>query len=161
MLARRVVAGFEVEFGESATDTLVAVKNLGSLLRDKGNVAEAEPMLRRGMDGFLEAFGLDHQLTVGARIALALLLAQQGRGEEEVARLAHFDGKAGPQAASTLKDARRLVDVLRSSLQLSQAEALARTFGFDLVQDQEYSPGGVLLRGTSGKRLKQKGTCNK
>ena len=79
------------------------------------------------MQGQTEALGPLHQRTIGARIALALLLAQQGR--EEAARLRHFDDALGPQDPDTLKDVRALAALLRGRGEGEEAAALARCFG--------------------------------
>ena len=57
------------------------------------------------------AHGGQHQWTVYASIALALLLAQQER-YEEVASLCHFDTDLGPQIPETREDGRSLVRLL-------------------------------------------------
>ena len=56
---------------------VVRLTNLGILLRDRGQAHTAEPLLRRAHNGLEAALGATHQLTLCAKVALALLLAQR------------------------------------------------------------------------------------
>ncbi len=64
--------------GPDEPDTAVTLNNLASLLRDKGNYAEAEPLYRRGLAIREKALGPDEPDTAIALNNLALLLHQKG-----------------------------------------------------------------------------------
>jgi hypothetical protein len=107
----------------------VSVANLGVLLRDQRQPQAAEPLLRRAMSGLEAALGATHQLTRYATMALALLLAQEGRNDAEVRALVRFDEPLGPQIPETTKDARALAGLLRARGAADEAANLERCLG--------------------------------
>ena len=112
-LCVRDLEGSEAALGPSHPETLLSVTNLGVLRRKQGRPQEAEPLLRRAVQGQQAALGATHQLSVYAAMALALLLVQERRGDDEAAALWHFDCALGPQIPETLRDVRELVALLR------------------------------------------------
>merc|ERR1719329_1772047 len=64
--------------GPNHPDTLICVHNLGVLLQVQGHFSEAEPLLRRAMDGCERAFGPGHHDTFTSAKNLVTLLGQQG-----------------------------------------------------------------------------------
>ena len=51
-----------ITLGNRHLSTLSSVNNLGRLLKDKGDLAAAEPLLREAMEGRREALGARHPI---------------------------------------------------------------------------------------------------
>ena len=60
-----------------ATATLCAVNSLGSLLRIQDKLSEAEPFLRRALEGFCRTMGEEHPNSRIASLNLAQLLKER------------------------------------------------------------------------------------
>ena len=70
------------KLGKNDPDTLSSVNNLGSLLQDHGKFDEAEPLLRRAMEGNEATLGAKHVNTTTSMGNLGLLLQGQGKIDE-------------------------------------------------------------------------------
>lgn len=64
--------------------------NLGSLLRDRGQLAEAEPLLRTALEMRRQLFGTEHHVTLVSMNKLALLLRAKGQPAEARALLQEY-----------------------------------------------------------------------
>jgi serine/threonine-protein kinase len=70
---------YERERGPEAVETLNAVRRLGHALEDEEKHDEAEPLLRRSLDGLSHALGKEHPDTLHAMDCLACVYQNQGK----------------------------------------------------------------------------------
>ena len=75
---QRALAGREKTLGLEHPDTLSSVNNLGILLSDKGDYAEAEEMHRRALTGREKVLGPNHPDTLSTINNLGSLLNAKG-----------------------------------------------------------------------------------
>ncbi len=83
-LARDLLAHLDACCGEDHPKRLDALHSLSSLLSLGGKAAEAEPLLREGLEKKREIFGDDHPTTMETRGALGQALADLGRLDEAI-----------------------------------------------------------------------------
>jgi tetratricopeptide (TPR) repeat protein len=102
--------------------------SLGSLLREAGQLGEAEPLLRQALSASAAALGADHADTLAAASALASLLGDLGRLAEAApllrGALAGRRRALGSEHASTLRTMVSLAAVLREQGDAAGAAAL-------------------------------------
>ena len=60
--------------GNRHPNTLISISNLGKLLRAKGDLAAAEPLLREALDGRRTTLGNGHPVTLASIVTLYMLL---------------------------------------------------------------------------------------
>ena len=68
--------------GEEHPTTLISIDNMGSLLRDQGKLAEAEPYLREALEKFRRVLGKEHPDTLLSVSNLGTLFQAQGKSAE-------------------------------------------------------------------------------
>jgi tetratricopeptide (TPR) repeat protein len=147
-LQRDVVERFRRVMGEDYPDTLVAIGNMGALLRELGKLAEAEVYAADAVQRSRRVMGADHPNTISALDNLGSLLRRQGKLEE-----------AEPVASEAMERARRVlgdehpqtliylanyITVLRTGGKLDQALPLAA----ELYRRCESSPLPPQRKGT-------------
>ena len=74
--------GYEQQLGARHLDTLTAVNNLASLLKEQRKLSEAEPLYRRVLEGREQQLGAQHLDTltsVGNLASLLRVLQAQGK----------------------------------------------------------------------------------
>ncbi len=81
-LWRHVWERREATLGKAHPDTLAAMNNLGNLLRDAGQSAEAIPLNRRAFAELRAVYGDSHPMTLIALNDLANALSQNGQADE-------------------------------------------------------------------------------
>ena len=64
--------------GERRPSTLDSINNLGRLLKEKGDLAAAEPLAREALEGRRETLGARHPNTLSSVSNLGLLLMAKG-----------------------------------------------------------------------------------
>lgn len=83
-LARDLLAHLDACCGEDHPKRLRALHSLANVLTLGGNDAEAEPLLREGLEKSREIFGDDHPTTMETRGVLGQALADLGRLDEAI-----------------------------------------------------------------------------
>lgn len=68
--------------GDEHPSTLISINNFGGLLQKQGKLAEAEPLLREGLEGSRRALGDAHRDTLIAINGMSSLLQELGQLEE-------------------------------------------------------------------------------
>jgi serine/threonine protein kinase len=76
------LAIYERESGRGALETANAAIELGKVLAGEGRRAEAEPLLRQGLDCLRQVLGEGHPDTLNAMNCLALFFAHSGKAED-------------------------------------------------------------------------------
>jgi hypothetical protein len=91
---RAAVAPAEGEFGAAAPQTLTAISDLASHLRQRGRLIEAEGWMRQALEARRKTLGEEHPDTLLSMNNLAGVLRVQGRfGESEELLLAVLAAK--------------------------------------------------------------------
>ncbi len=128
--ARGVVEGLAKIRGQNHPFTLMATKNLASLLRDRGKYQEAYDLVAPTVPIREQASGTDHPDTLDTKVMIAQLLGYLGRRSEAVDLLRSlreaFVRKAGRGSPNTLDAVAILVGILNTEGRYSEAEAAAR-----------------------------------
>ncbi|KAK3255286.1 hypothetical protein CYMTET_35524, partial [Cymbomonas tetramitiformis] len=96
------------QLGENHPDTLdwILVHHLASLLKKRGDLAKAEVMFRRAVEGLRLQYGVSHPNTLAAVNNLAMLLKKKGQLED--ARELLQQALKDAQAQHDERDASRL-----------------------------------------------------
>lgn len=114
------------ELGADHPDTLASEDAMGSLLQNKGKLADAEPHLRTALDGRRRVLGESHVDTIDAINNLGLLLHLQGRFDEAgplyLEALDKYRRVRGPSHPYTLQALNNLGGLLRDQGKLAEAE---------------------------------------
>ena len=96
----------ERRLGPDHEDTLISMNRVGLLLRDQGNLKEAESWLRRALEGSERTLGPDHPTTLCSINNYAGVLKSQGKiTEAEVLYRRFLEGSErtlGPDHPDTL-----------------------------------------------------------
>ncbi|CAK8985874.1 Nephrocystin-3 [Durusdinium trenchii] len=110
--------------------TLQALSRLASVLEDRGDLAEAEALCRRVLEGDEAQWGAEHQQTLTALSNLASVLKQQGKYEEAEAlyrkALEGREARLGARHLDTLLSLSNLASLLWRQGKFEEAEALNR-----------------------------------
>jgi tetratricopeptide (TPR) repeat protein len=127
-LLRRALAIDEAAQGADPADVISDLNDLGLLLTDTGEFADAEPLVRRALEVARRFYGADHPKLVAPLNNLALLLTDRPADAEPLLRQAlevieAGDGPNAPEAATVLTN---LAALLRGIGRPEDAELLLR-----------------------------------
>ena len=116
--------------GAEHPDTLASVNNLGALYRCEGKYADAEPLLKKALDGRSRVLGAEHPLTLLSMKELAVLRQSQrdyaGADALFTSILEARRRVLGPAHPDTLEAMTSLGEVRLQRKQYSEAEPLLR-----------------------------------
>ncbi|CAK0861443.1 unnamed protein product [Prorocentrum cordatum] len=130
LLAALALQSAEAAWGSESVGTLVCADHLGRLLSNAGELAEAEPHLRRALAGLELALGPEDPEVLIAASNMGMLLKCQGRVEEAepLARRAWRGSCAvrGEEHPETLVFGMNLAAALRELGKAEEAEPLLR-----------------------------------
>jgi non-specific serine/threonine protein kinase/serine/threonine-protein kinase len=120
--AAAALAIYEREKGPETAETLNAVRRLGHALRDEGKFVEAEPLLRRSLEGLRHVLGEGHPDTLKAMHDLAGLYLDRGKPAEAEPLLAKAveASPKDPRLFSVLGRTRYLVGHSEAALEAYQ-----------------------------------------
>ncbi|PVH98920.1 TPR-like protein [Periconia macrospinosa] len=118
----------DVDRGEEMETVLDAIHLLGLLYYNQGKLDKAEPMYERALQGFEEALGPKHTLTLGTVNNLGNLYADQGKlveAEQMYERaLRGYEKALGPKHTSTLDTVNNLGLLYADQGKLVEAEQM-------------------------------------
>jgi serine/threonine protein kinase/WD40 repeat protein len=116
------------DLGPDAPETLQALDELAALHLDRGEPADAEPLLRQGLERRLRLQGADHPATLAARKNLARALRGQKKWAEAVTVcrqcLYAYRRAVGPEHPDVLAAMNDLAEALEEDGQPEEADAL-------------------------------------
>jgi eukaryotic-like serine/threonine-protein kinase len=136
-LLEKALAADRRQFGDLHSDTLYTMGQLGSLLSEAGDPAEAEPLLREYLTGSQTVLGSDNPATLLAMITLATnLLLQEKQTEARQMALAALEAQRrllGDKHPDTIASIRLLSQVEHASGELAKAISLTQE-GLELAR---------------------------
>ena len=134
------------KLGNKDSDTLTSIRTMSSLLRNRGQLAEAEPLLKEALDGFRKEFGEDDLRTIECVNLFGTLRHAQGLWAEEAKfhsqALPGFRRIEGDDHADTLEVVSALGAALTNMGKFDEAEKmlleavqkLTRLYGVDSIR---------------------------
>lgn len=144
-LAREVFESRKEILGLNHPQSLMSMKNLSWILRNKGNFVESELLNREALARKEKELGKDHHDTLNCKYCLAVVLGCQGRYEEaEQVHREHLEAVVkvlGKEHPNTMRSMRGLGKVLEAQGKVEQAleiyrkayKGLLNSFGSDRV----------------------------
>lgn len=124
LFCRQALAGYEKVLGPEHLLTFRALANLGNVLREEGSYKEAEPLVRRALEGFEKMHDSCYYLPWALHLLGTLLTEKGDLGEAEaVMRRAleeyqgnRFEGDVRPEDRETLECTMHLAQLLRQKV---------------------------------------------